>query len=303
MKLCLGTVQQGLEYGINNKYGKPSKEYSQKIFYEAVKHGITMFDTARAYGDAELLLGEYLKEHGNRNEIKIISKLRPNILEGCKDIYDTICRECEGTLKRIGVESLDGYLLDTPEYIRDPKVVSALLKLKEEGYASHIGVSIYNIEDGDVAINTGAVDYIQLPFSIFDQRGKNSGFLRRAKEAKITVFARSIFLQGLYFMDAGSLPEKVKRAEPMLRNWELILEERHANREEVLIEFVKQSKEIDYLVFGVDTVEQLQRDISVFESESKLDETIWNIIGEKFSDVEESIIIPSLWAKQERKGK
>ena len=48
-------------------------------------------------------------------------------------------------------------------------------------------------------------------------------------------------------MDAGSLPEKVKRAEPMLRNWELILEERHANREEVLIEFVKQSKEIDYL--------------------------------------------------------
>ena len=47
MKLCLGTVQQGLEYGINNKYGKPSKEYSQKIFYEAVKHGITMFDTAR----------------------------------------------------------------------------------------------------------------------------------------------------------------------------------------------------------------------------------------------------------------
>ncbi len=299
MKLCLGTVQQGLEYGINNKYGKPSKEYSQKIFYEAVKHGITMFDTARAYGDAELLLGEYLKEHGNRNEIKIISKLRPNILEGCKDIYDTICRECEGTLKRIGVESLDGYLLHTPEYIRDPKVVSALLKLKEEGYASHIGVSIYNIEDGDVAINTGAVDYIQLPFSIFDQRGKNSGFLRRAKEAKITVFARSIFLQGLYFMDAG----KVKRAEPMLRNWELILEERHANREEVLIEFVKQSKEIDYLVFGVDTVEQLQRDISVFESESKLDETIWNIIGEKFSDVEESIIIPSLWAKQERKGK
>ncbi len=303
MKLCLGTVQQGLEYGINNKYGKPSKEYSQKIFYEAVKHGITMFDTARAYGDAELLLGEYLKEHGNRNEIKIISKLRPNILEGCKDIYDTICRECEGTLKRIGVESLDGYLLHTPEYIRDPKVVSALLKLKEEGYASHIGVSIYNIEDGDVAINTGAVDYIQLPFSIFDQRGKNSGFLRRAKEAKITVFARSIFLQGLYFMDAGSLPEKGKRAEPMLRNWELILEERHANREEVLIEFVKQSKEIDYLVFGVDTVEQLQRDISVFESESKLDETIWNIIGEKFSDVEESIIIPSLWAKQERKGK
>ena len=62
MNLCLGTVQQGMAYGINNQHGKPSVEESMEIFHQAVLNGIEIFDTASAYGDAEYLIGEYLKK-------------------------------------------------------------------------------------------------------------------------------------------------------------------------------------------------------------------------------------------------
>lgn len=55
-KLCLGTVQFGLNYGINNFSGKPSKEAVFKMLDEALEQGITHIDTAVAYGDAESLL-------------------------------------------------------------------------------------------------------------------------------------------------------------------------------------------------------------------------------------------------------
>ena len=102
MQLCLGTVQQGMAYGINNPYGKPSRETSLQIFHEAVQKGITTFDTAQAYGDAEELLGEYLRTYGNTKEIKVISKLQPNILDHQTDFYDVMRRECEGSLQRRG---------------------------------------------------------------------------------------------------------------------------------------------------------------------------------------------------------
>ncbi|MCI8881324.1 MAG: aldo/keto reductase [Clostridiaceae bacterium] len=300
MKLCLGTVQQGMEYGINNQYGKPSTEDSMAIFHEAVMKGIAVFDTARAYGNAELLLGEYFKNYGNREKVRVISKLRPNILQAGEAVYDTMHRECECSLKRIGIEKLDGYLLHTPEYIRDTEAVNALVSLREEGMVKNIGVSIYNMADGDIAVNTGVVDYIQLPFSIFDQRGITSGLIHRAKAAGITLFARSAFLQGLYFMNADSLPDKVKQAGPMLKRWNSIRDEYGFTPEEILIEFVKLFDEIDYLVFGVDTLQQLKRDIAVFHSPTSVDERIWKMIRTEFVQVSRSIIIPSLWSDGRR---
>lgn len=306
MKLCLGTVQQGMEYGINNKNGKPSTDDSIEIFHEAFTSGITTFDTARAYGDAEILLGEFFKRYGNRDKVKVISKLRPNILHEEGSAYDTIRRECERSLERIGIGQLDGYLFHTPEYIRNEQAVKGLVKLKEEGLVKNIGVSIYNMEDGNIAVDTGVVDYIQLPFSIFDQRGINSGMIHRAKEAGITIFTRSAFLQGLYFMNVDDLPEKVRHAGPMLKKWKDMLQGCRFNSEEILIGFVKLFDEIDYLVFGVDTLQQLKRDITVFKDDISLEESIWRTIKSEFFRVSESVIIPSLWSngrEAERKGK
>ena len=49
-KLILGTVQFGLDYGINNKLGKPNFKQSCEILSKAFDNGITTLDTAEAYG-------------------------------------------------------------------------------------------------------------------------------------------------------------------------------------------------------------------------------------------------------------
>ena len=59
-KLCLGTVQFGLKYGVNNTLGRqPYRQECYGIIRKALQTGITCFDTASAYGDAEKLLGKY----------------------------------------------------------------------------------------------------------------------------------------------------------------------------------------------------------------------------------------------------
>ncbi len=65
----------------------------------------------------------------------------------------------------MGVDKLNGYLLHTPEYIYNQNILDALLNLKEEKMVENIGVSFYDLKEGEQAIKTGIIDYIQLPYS------------------------------------------------------------------------------------------------------------------------------------------
>ena len=52
IKLALGTAQFGLPYGINNQYGIPKDDELYKIFLLAKQFGISVLDSAQAYGNA-----------------------------------------------------------------------------------------------------------------------------------------------------------------------------------------------------------------------------------------------------------
>ena len=65
-ELCLGTVQFGMNYGVNNQIGRqPTWKESFEMLDIAIDRGIDVIDTARAYGEAELVLGEYFKKSRN----------------------------------------------------------------------------------------------------------------------------------------------------------------------------------------------------------------------------------------------
>ena len=70
MKIALGTVQWGLNYGISNKKGIPSEDELNRILSFADKSGIKLLDTASAYGDAETRIGNM----SNQN-FKIVTKI------------------------------------------------------------------------------------------------------------------------------------------------------------------------------------------------------------------------------------
>lgn len=295
LRLCIGTVQFGMKYGINNQLGRqPTLNESMEMIGIAIEKGIEYIDTAAAYGDAELILGKYFKDNGISKNIKIISKLKPNSIEKTNK-KNSVITECQDSLRRINIEQLDGYLLHTPEYIYDNEILEGMQEIKRKGYSKNIGVSIYNLKEGYEAIKTGLIDYIQLPYSMLDQRGIKSGFIHLAKEAGIKIFTRSSFLQGLFMMDYEKIPAYLNNAIPYLIGIENIIKRYNVDKVSAIMEFVKSETDIDYLVFGIEKKEQLLENIEKYKYNRVPTECIQEIKN-KVCNVEESIIFPSLWA-------
>ena len=72
--LALGTVQWGLAYGIANRQGRPTPQEVGEILARARAAGVTTLDTARAYGDSEGVIGEFI---GDAPDWRIVTKLDP----------------------------------------------------------------------------------------------------------------------------------------------------------------------------------------------------------------------------------
>lgn len=296
-KLALGTVQFGLAYGINNQTGKPPREKSLAMLDFAYKKGFRVFDTARAYGDAEEILGEFSESRGLGGALKIITKLKPNIISEIKGkISDIISGNLEESLSRLKRDYVDGYLLQTPEYIREDKIVSALVDLKRQGLIKNLGVSIYEEADAIYAAKLKEVDYIQAPYNIFDQRMDKSGFFQLAKKKGKTVFVRSAFLQGLFLMSEDKIPASLEKVKEHLKSLDEIIGRYGLTRAQTALLFSLENKDIDYVVFGVDNLEQLKEIINLAERPIA-GEKCFAELKNKFINIEKDIIFPSLWKK------
>lgn len=60
----------------------------------------------------------------------------------------------------------------------------------------NIGVSIYDLKEGEQAIKTGIIDYIQLPYSYLDQRGIRTGFIKKPKNMELRYLQEVLFCRG-----------------------------------------------------------------------------------------------------------
>ena len=70
MKLALGTVQFGIDYGVNSTYGQVRPEEVKKILSYARSKDIDFLDTAPAYGNSEKILGK-----ANVANFKVVTNL------------------------------------------------------------------------------------------------------------------------------------------------------------------------------------------------------------------------------------
>ena len=110
-----------------------------KMIRTCMNNGCRMFDTSRAYGGAEVILGRTLKQY-KREECFIVTKLS-NVGQYNGDIRGAF----EASLRRLGVEYVDLYLMHWPVpyiYINSWKIMEQLYK---EGLCRAIGVSNFNI--------------------------------------------------------------------------------------------------------------------------------------------------------------
>lgn len=298
MELCLGTVQFGMDYGIRGKRKPPFSDTLDMIDY-AIHSGIRTIDTANTYGEAEDVVGAYLKRYPEvRQEIQLISKFRPNLLDdvSVEQYYPIMKANLEESLRRLHTDYLDGYLLHSARYVYNDKIIEVLVKLRKEGYVKNIGVSVYEVDEAKKGISRGNLDFLQLPFSVLDQRMLHKGVFELAEKSGFPLHTRSAFVQGLVMMKPDEVPPFLrKKAEPILQAVETVCKETGLTRTQLAIGFVKQQKAITHLVFGVRNLEQLREDIKVFSE--NLSSDLIEVLELQFSNIEAEIVMPSLWKR------
>ena len=249
-KIVLGTVQFGLQYGVNSA-GRPSQEAVKSILTEAEKGGITTLDTSSAYGNSEDVLGESIATPG---QFKIVSKY-PKGETPVGEMFN-------GSLKRLKAEKLYGYLLHHFEvYKNNPQVWDEFIKLKESGKVQKIGFSLYTPEELEFILKNGSpFDLIQVPFNIFDK--KFLPYMKDLHEKGVEIHVRSTFLQGLFFKDRNALPEKLQPMKKYLLQLDDFSKKSGLSISEIALNYNLQNPYIDGVLIGVDNVDQLQMNLN-----------------------------------------
>ena len=254
-KISIGTAQFGLNYGVANKLGKPSLEKSKNIINAAQKYGLSMIDTASAYGDSESVLGEI-----GVSDFKITTKI-PAIPDNQQNIESYVENKLELSLTNLKVRELNTVLIHDAKQLGNKKyfepIYKVLKRFKERNVIKKIGISIYSPQELDQIKKLDKFDIIQSPYNIFDRRLKSSGWMKKLKDRGIEIQARSIFLQGLLLMSNNSRPDKFDKWKEIWEQWHRWLESEKIIPLTACVNFVLNENLIDSVVVGVDSKDQL----------------------------------------------
>ncbi len=287
-KLGLGTVQFGLDYGIANEHGKPTVEESMKIINFAYNKGINCFDTSTNYGNAQEVLGKSLI---NKSDTFILSKIKSNIfINNLENSFDSILKELE-------INKLNVLFLHDCELLNswDKSYSYKISKLKNSNKLDYFGVSIYTDEEFDYAIKNNDIEVIQVPFNIFDQRAINNGWIKKAEDSGKLLIIRSVFLQGLFFMNQKKIPKNLEIAIPHIKLLEEYSSQLNVKKSELALNYVDSLLENSPILFGCNSLNRAKETIETFESLKKIDKTILENLRIEFSDISDKIYDPRKW--------
>lgn len=286
-KLVLGTVQFGMDYGINNPAGQISESEVFKILEYAGTSGIDLLDTAHTYGNSEEIIGKFVKQSGKK--FKIISKVpKP---EAGRNIASYL----EESLKKLNSTSLYAYLFHNfDSYKENPELLEQLQELKKLSKVEKIGFSLYHPSEIDYLLeNKIDFDIIQAPYSVFDQRFE-SRFMQLKKIGK-EVHVRSVFLQGLVFKNPDELTPGFIKIKPQLQKLIEISKQSKIGISGLCINFATLNENINNVVIGVDSLLNLQENILDL-SQAGIVSKYYDELKKLRSD-DQQIILPTNWKK------
>ncbi|MDF2849797.1 MULTISPECIES: aldo/keto reductase [Sphingobacterium] len=287
-KLILGTVQLGLPYGINNAHGQITLANSLTLLEEAFKSGITFLDTAEAYGNAHDIIGLFHRRNA-ATRFNILTKLPHEFTE-------QIDEKVERYLDQLEVDSLYGFSFHSfASYNRRIKEVSRQLrKLKEKGQINKIGVSVYTNEEAIKSIEDPLIDFIQIPYNLFDNCHLRNEVLEKATNSDKEIHTRSCFLQGLFFMSPENENPVAIALKEELSVINDIAERYNISIQDLALHYTFKNRMINSVLIGVDSWEQLLQNIVSLQRRVPK-EALMEVERIKIKDID--LINPTLWNK------
>ena len=261
-KIALGTVQFGLDYGITNHSGQVAIDEVKDILDYAKINNIDTLDTAARYGNSEQVLGEV-----GVNNYRIITKTTP-----LKNGVDRVIKGFYQSLDSLNIGQVDGLLIHNIDDVKDRRfgdLFHKLNELKEEGLINKIGFSTYTPDQVDFLLENFDFDLIQVPFNVFDTRLIEGGQLQALKKKNIEIHARSIFLQGV-LLDFDNLSSYFSKWKKQFDKYQSTVEKSGLSLLEYALNFTLNVQEIDKILVGVNSTDQLKEIVQAKKKQSSL---------------------------------
>lgn len=255
-KIVLGTVQFGLDYGINNLSGQVPQVEVDAILNLAHQGGIGILDTSAVYGNSEIVLGNSLIKL--EQDFKIISKYPQST--------DSVETAFFNSLNHLHSEKIYGYLVHHFDfYLSHPEIWADMKDLNKRGLIEKIGFSLYTTTQLQYLLDHKVeFDILQFPYNLLDRQFEP--YLSSLKQAGVEIHTRSAFLQGLFFKDVHTLTGKLL---PLKKYLEMLHEYCCSNgipMEQLSLSYVASNSHIDGVLIGVDNRQQLQANMDALQN-------------------------------------
>ena len=192
-------------FGGGDYWGPRSQDEVDRVVRRAVELGVNYFDTAEAYNDgrSEESLGTAIRGLP-RDRIVIGTKVSPSNTEPA-----TLVAHCEASLKRLGVETIDLYMVHWPiaphsivHFTRDgvcpviPAAFDTLMSLRRQGKIRHVGVSNFGSEYLAEALESAEIAVNELPYNLLC-RVIELDILPYCRQSGVGVIGYMALMQGL----------------------------------------------------------------------------------------------------------
>lgn len=242
VRLGIGTVQFGVNYGISNTTGQTSLDEVSKILTLALENNIKLLDTASAYGESEKMLGNF-----DLSKFKVVSKFIPPEKE------DFIEKQLQQSLTNLKIDTLYGYMAHrVSDVIENPIRWEEMIKLKESGLIKKVGFSFNTPDEVEKILELDMrPDLVQIPYNYFDQRFEKQIAIFNSMGCE--VHTRSAFLQGLFFLSKEKLMPKFAQVAPIILSMQMKYKHNLAG---ALLNYCLSNPCIDHVIIGLNDSKQ-----------------------------------------------
>ena len=156
------------------------------------------------------------------------------------------------------------------------RILDVLQKLKFDGLVANIGTSVYSITEINFILDNFDIDLIQVPMNVFDQRLLHAGILAKLKKRGIEIHARSAFLQGVVFMDAKDLPNRLRPFKHHIMKFHNLIKDSDLTPIEACLSFLMQQKEIDKIICGINSLYHFKQILNVVRYLKPVDKKVFD---------------------------
>lgn len=307
-------------------YGRISEKSCLKLLNTAFDNGISVFDTSPIYGSgrAESILGSFLKNRSDK--IQVFTKVGMIPHDSHEIPYNFSSEYIETSinksLQRLKVETIDYVQLHSPaleykEVFTD--IFETISAIEKSGKVKNFGISLRSPNYLDFQINDYAWRSIQFNFSIMDQRIKmqasitKSNFLRTLKIARTALHFGFLTQKGVNIEKLTPSDHLYKWPKEQLNIWNTLSNKfkDFAIKQGVVVEnlainYIKQSKLVDYILIGFMNVDQIHQNLSAIENSNLTKSDILSLYN-LYLEIEQELkvespyfYLPSINAEQKK---